>query len=154
MEEWINPALLELCERQEPLSLDEARLMDFEDVVLVGSVRQTVRSSDLVVDGAGIREHIQAWGSEEPSSPVSEPSDICTLSVGPQSPPLDWAPSPPLATPNTIFTHPPLDFSSQPAGSSSLFGGNTVSETTESFPWPAPSKKTKRGKKKKVSIFQ
>jgi hypothetical protein len=63
---------LELCERSEPLSLEEARLMDFEDVVLVGSVRQTVRSSTLMVDGTRIGNYIRAWKSGEPCSPVPE----------------------------------------------------------------------------------
>ena len=72
IERWINPALLGLCERQEPLSLDEARLMDFEDVVLVGSVRQTVRSPTPTVNSAGIKECIQAWRNEEPWRPASD----------------------------------------------------------------------------------
>jgi hypothetical protein len=67
--EWVDPALLELCERPEPLSLDEARLMDFEDVVLLGSVRQNVRSPTLTTNDAGIRDCIQAWRSGEPWSP-------------------------------------------------------------------------------------
>ena len=78
VEEWVNPALLELCERPEPLGLDEARLMDFEDVVLVGSVRQNVRSPTLTTNSAGIKDCIQAWKSGEPWSPdpaaVSRPS--------------------------------------------------------------------------------
>jgi hypothetical protein len=81
VEEWVNPALLELCERPEPLSLDEARHLDFEDVVLVGSVRQNVRSTTLATDGAGIRDCIQAWRSGEPwsrpptpHSPVGSPA--------------------------------------------------------------------------------
>lgn len=61
VDEWILPALLELCERPEPIDLEEARLMDFEDVVLVGSVRQTVRSSTLTVDGTGIGKYVRAW---------------------------------------------------------------------------------------------
>jgi len=140
IEEWINPALLELCERQEPLSLEEAHLMGFEDVVFVGTVRQTVRSSDLIVDGAGIREHIQAWRSEKPSSPVSELPDTCAL--GPQPPLLDSAPSPPPAAPSTIVLFP---FSPQPV---SLFEENPISEDTD---WPVKSKKPKKsvlGKKK------
>ncbi|KAI0302297.1 hypothetical protein B0F90DRAFT_1604304, partial [Multifurca ochricompacta] len=40
---WIVPALVDLCQRLDPLSLDEARLMNFEDVVLIGSVRERVR---------------------------------------------------------------------------------------------------------------
>src|SRR6267154_2927699 len=34
VDEWIPLALQELCERPQPLTPDEARLMDFEDVVL------------------------------------------------------------------------------------------------------------------------
>lgn len=68
VEQWILPALLELCQRPEPLSLEEARLMDFEDVVLVGSVRQTVRSATLMVRGAEIRNCIRALKRGEPWS--------------------------------------------------------------------------------------
>jgi hypothetical protein len=73
VEQWILPALLELCERPEPLSLEEARLMDFEDVLLVGSVRQKARSPTLLVRGAEIGNCIQAWKSGEPWSPVPDP---------------------------------------------------------------------------------
>ena len=72
VEEWTLPALLELCERPEPLSLEEARLMDFEDVVLVGSVRQTVRSSTLAVDSTRIGNYVRAWKSGKPCSPVPD----------------------------------------------------------------------------------
>jgi hypothetical protein len=68
VEEWTLPALLGLCERPDSLSLEEARLMDFEDVVLVGSVRQTVRPSMLTVDGTGIGNYVRAWKSGTPSS--------------------------------------------------------------------------------------
>jgi hypothetical protein len=83
---WIQPALLELCLRPEPLSVEEARLMDFEDVILVGSVRQTARSSTLTVDGTGIMNCIQAWQSREPRSstlPVTGPSSIPVPFDGP-----------------------------------------------------------------------
>ncbi len=70
---WIQPALLELCLRPQPLSLEVARLMDFEDVILVGSVRQTARLSTLTVRGTGIMNCIQAWQSREPWSPVPLP---------------------------------------------------------------------------------
>jgi hypothetical protein len=75
VEQWILPALLELCERPEPLSLEEARLMDFEDVLLVGSVRQKARSPTLLLRGAGIGNCIQAWKSGDPWSLESEPLD-------------------------------------------------------------------------------
>ena len=80
VDSWIQPTLLELCQRPQPLSLKEARLMDSEDVILVGSVRQTARSSTLAVDGMGIKNCIQAWQSGEPWSratlPVAGPSSI------------------------------------------------------------------------------
>ncbi|KAI9508389.1 hypothetical protein F5148DRAFT_1013693 [Russula earlei] len=72
VEKWVLPALLELCERPQPLSVDEGRLIDFEDVVLVMSVRQTVRSSNLTVAGAEIKDCIQASTRGEPWSPVPE----------------------------------------------------------------------------------
>jgi hypothetical protein len=75
VEEWTLPALLELCERPEPLSLKEARLMDFEDVVLVGSVRQTVRPSILTVDGTGIGNYVRAWWKSGKLSPCSSVPD-------------------------------------------------------------------------------
>ncbi|KAH9998844.1 hypothetical protein BJV74DRAFT_767551 [Russula compacta] len=66
VEQWILPALQELCERPLPLTLDEARLMDFEDVVLIGSVRETIRSHLLTVENAGIRDCIESWRSGKP----------------------------------------------------------------------------------------
>ena len=91
---WIQPALLELCLRPQPLSLEEARLMDFEDVILVGSVRQTTRSSTLTVGGTGIMNCIQAWQSRKPWSPVTLPV------AGPSSIPV------PLDGPATADTRP------------------------------------------------
>jgi hypothetical protein len=73
VEEWTLPALLDLCERPEPLGLEEARLMDFEDVLLVGSVRQTVRSSTLTVAGTEIGNSVRAWKSGKPCSSVPDP---------------------------------------------------------------------------------
>ena len=66
IDQWILPALQELCERQEPLTRDEAHLMGLEDVVLVGSVREKVRTHALTADSAGIMDRIKAWGSVEP----------------------------------------------------------------------------------------
>jgi hypothetical protein len=70
---WIQPTLLELCMRRQPLSLEEARLMDFEDVILISSVRQTARLSTLTVEGTGIMNCIQAWQSREPWNSVTSP---------------------------------------------------------------------------------
>ena len=42
--DWLVPALSELCEKRVPLSLDEARQMDIEDVVLVATIREDIRN--------------------------------------------------------------------------------------------------------------
>ncbi|KAI0002271.1 hypothetical protein BJV74DRAFT_765562 [Russula compacta] len=86
VEEWMLPALQELCERPLPLTLDEARLMDVEDIVLVGSVRETVRSHVLAVKSAGIGDCIEAWRSGKPwQRPAEEraaPAANCLAPVG------------------------------------------------------------------------
>jgi len=46
---WILPALSALCERTVPLSLDEARQMSIEDVVLISTVREDIRDPTLQV---------------------------------------------------------------------------------------------------------
>ncbi|KAI9463261.1 hypothetical protein BJY52DRAFT_1077824, partial [Lactarius psammicola] len=43
VDHWIVPALSALCERTAPLSLDEVRRMNDEDVVLVAAVREDIR---------------------------------------------------------------------------------------------------------------
>jgi len=95
VEKWALPALLELCERPEPLSLEEARLIDFDDVVLVGSVRQTVRSSTLTVDGTGIGDYVRAWKSGKPCSLVPDSPNNPVQTHFPQSgtPPLTLKPT-------------------------------------------------------------
>ncbi|KAI0250023.1 hypothetical protein BJV78DRAFT_1128651 [Lactifluus subvellereus] len=54
VEYWVLPALSALCERTAPLSLDEARQMRIEDVVLVATVRENIRNHVLRVDVAEI----------------------------------------------------------------------------------------------------
>ena len=66
IDEWIPLALEELCERSQPLTPDEARLMDFEDVVLVGSVREKVRNQARMVNSAEICDCIEALRRGEP----------------------------------------------------------------------------------------
>ena len=44
VDHWVIPALTALCERTAPLSLAEARRMSMEDVVLVATVREDIRS--------------------------------------------------------------------------------------------------------------
>lgn len=66
IDQWILPALQELCEKPELPTRDEACLMGLEDVILVGSVREKVRTHALTADSAGIMDRIKAWGSVEP----------------------------------------------------------------------------------------
>jgi len=118
IEGWVDPALLELCERPEPLSLDEARQMDFEDVVLLGSVRQDVRSATLRTNGAGIRDCIQAWRNGEPWSPgpadLSRPPTPGTpVASRPPTPTGRLAPAAPLA--GARCSTPKITVASQPA---------------------------------------
>ncbi|KAH9965449.1 hypothetical protein BC827DRAFT_857254 [Russula dissimulans] len=80
IEEWILPALQELCERPEPVTLDEARLMDFEDVVLVESIRETIRSRSLRVRSAGIKECIEAYRRGETWKPPANDT-VTSLSL-------------------------------------------------------------------------
>ena len=60
VEEWVLPALTALCSRALPLSLDEARQMDIEDVILVASVREEIRDGALRVDVVDIPRCVKA----------------------------------------------------------------------------------------------
>jgi len=60
IDDWVVPALSELCERTTPLTLPEARQMSIEDVVLVSTVREDIRSHALQVDSAKIPLRIEA----------------------------------------------------------------------------------------------
>jgi len=62
----VIPALSALCERETPLSLDEARQMDIEDVVLVATVREDIRSRNLQVDAAEIPHRLEAAQAVKP----------------------------------------------------------------------------------------
>lgn len=66
IDQWALPAIQELCEMPEPPTRDEARLMGLEDVILVGSVREKVRTHALTANSARIMDRIKAWGSVEP----------------------------------------------------------------------------------------
>ena len=59
VEEWVLPALTALCSRALPLSLDEARQMDIEDVILVAAVREEIRGGAFRVDAADIPRHVE-----------------------------------------------------------------------------------------------
>ena len=56
---WVLPALTALCSRTHPLSLEEARQMSMEDVVLVATVREEIRDGALRVDVDDIPYHIE-----------------------------------------------------------------------------------------------
>ena len=60
IDDWVIPALSELCERRTPLTLSEARQMSIEDVVLVSTVREDIRSHALHVDSAEIPLRVEA----------------------------------------------------------------------------------------------
>ena len=60
VDHWVVPALSALCERSAPLSLDEARQMDIEDVVLVATVREDIRNHILQVDAPEIPGRVEA----------------------------------------------------------------------------------------------
>ena len=105
IDQWILPALQELCERPELPTPDEARLMGLEDVILVGSVREKVRTHALTANSAGIMVRIKAWGSveiEPRERPVGVPSPVGVLSpvfatpppVPVEDPSLPWTPEP------------------------------------------------------------
>jgi len=58
--DWVVPALSALCERATPLTVSEARQMDIEDVVLVSTVREDIRSCVIQVDSAEISLRVEA----------------------------------------------------------------------------------------------
>jgi len=64
--DWVVPALSTLCERVAPLSLDEARQMDIEDVILVATVREDIRTHALRVDAAEIPRCVEAAQAGKP----------------------------------------------------------------------------------------
>ena len=71
VDDWVVPALSALCERSTPLSLSEVRQMSIEDVVLVSTVREDIRSHALQVDLDEIplrveAEQLGAFGLEIP----------------------------------------------------------------------------------------
>ncbi|KAH9005685.1 hypothetical protein EDB83DRAFT_753127 [Lactarius deliciosus] len=59
VDHWVLPALTALCKRSLPLSLDEARQMSMDDVVLVATVREEIRGGRLRVEAADIPRHIE-----------------------------------------------------------------------------------------------
>ena len=66
VDHWVIPALSALCEREASLSLDEARQMDIEDLVLVATVREDIRSRSLQVEAAEIPRRVEAAQAGKP----------------------------------------------------------------------------------------
>jgi hypothetical protein len=60
VDHWILPALSALCERTVPLSLNEARQMSIEDVVLINTVREDIRHHALQVVSHEIPHCVEA----------------------------------------------------------------------------------------------
>ena len=60
VDHWVIPALSALCERRAPLNLDEAHQMNIEDVVLVATVREDIRTHVLQVDATEIPRRVEA----------------------------------------------------------------------------------------------
>jgi len=60
VDDWVVPALSALCGRTEPLTLSEARQMDIEDVVLVVTMREGIRSRALQAKVAEISRYVEA----------------------------------------------------------------------------------------------
>jgi hypothetical protein len=56
---WLAAAISALCERTEPLSLDEARQMRIEDVVIISTIREDIRDHALQVDSHEIRRRVK-----------------------------------------------------------------------------------------------
>ncbi|KAF8270193.1 hypothetical protein EI94DRAFT_1659180 [Lactarius quietus] len=54
VDQWVLPALTALCSRTWPLSLNEARQMSIEDVILVATAREDIRGGALRVNVADI----------------------------------------------------------------------------------------------------
>ena len=79
VDDWVVPALSALCERTEPLTLSEARQMDIEDVVLVVTVREGIRSRTLQAKVAEVSHYVEAAqagihaGCEAFAAPLSTP---------------------------------------------------------------------------------
>ena len=90
VDHWITPALTALCERTAPISLDEARGMSVEDVVLVATVREHIRSKaiQLGVSPAEISRRVEAMqaGTLVAAAVDEVPSESPTSGTGGEKP--------------------------------------------------------------------
>ena len=57
---WVLPALSALCKRKRPTNVEEARQMNIEDIVVVATVREKIRSRRPFADTAEIERRIEA----------------------------------------------------------------------------------------------
>jgi hypothetical protein len=95
VDHWVIPALSALCEREATLSLDEARQMDIEDVVLVATVREGIRSHNLQVDAAEIPRRVEAAQAGKPVNIGSvdvSPAVSTSMAVEQESSSVDQGP--------------------------------------------------------------
>ena len=87
--EWVVPALIKLCERAVPLSLDEVRGMSMEDVVLVATVREDIRSKAIQFGVSPAKISVKATQAGTPETPILAAvydSDEFAPEVAPESP--------------------------------------------------------------------
>src|SRR6266404_3347593 len=71
VDDWVLPSLTALCERTSPLSLDEARQMCIEDVILVATVREATRRLVFRVDTGDIARRVKVAQAGKPNGFVS-----------------------------------------------------------------------------------
>jgi hypothetical protein len=99
--DWLLPAHVTLCLREEPLSLSEMRLLPLEDVHLVVTVRERLHTSKVAATVEDVSEHVQPLiaASVETFTPKSG-ADIMT----PSSDEHLSAPTPTLSPPPITTT--------------------------------------------------
>ncbi|KAH9032571.1 hypothetical protein EDB85DRAFT_1202041 [Lactarius pseudohatsudake] len=109
VDHWIVPALTALCERTASLSLDEARGMSMDDVVLVATVREDIRSKAIRsgVSAADISLYVEAMQAGTPVLAPGVPAAGNEANeVSPASPASETAEqSPSPAANGTIAPH-------------------------------------------------
>ena len=114
MDDWVVPALTALCQRTAPISLDEARGMSVEDVVLVATVREHIRSKAIQsgVNYTEISRRVEAMQAgtlgpatddEVPLPPAIPPATPPAIEVNTFACP-DPPPPPPMDTYDHFYT--------------------------------------------------
>ncbi|KAF8270196.1 hypothetical protein EI94DRAFT_1571929 [Lactarius quietus] len=78
VDDWIDPALTALCERMAPLSLEEARGMNIEDVVLVSTIRERIFRFGMNV--ADIPRRVEAMRAETDIRVAGDSDDVTLVS--------------------------------------------------------------------------